>query len=80
MNLTAEQLASVQAGQPLRFTNPDTHEEFVLVRADEFDRIKGLLGGELEPREWYAAMDEALRPDWDVPGMADYDRYEEHKK
>jgi hypothetical protein len=80
MNLTAEQLASVRAGELLRFTDPVTKEEFIILRADVYDRVKTLLAGEMDPREWYAAVDEAFREDWNAPGMAEYDRYEKHKQ
>jgi hypothetical protein len=80
MNLTAEELASVQAGKPLRFTDPGTRGEFVVLRADVYERVQALLAGELEPREWYPAVDEAFREGWDDPKMVEYDHYEEHKK
>lgn len=40
MELTAEQLKSVRAGQSVRLNAEDT--ELVVVRADVFDRLRGL--------------------------------------
>jgi hypothetical protein len=40
LNFTDAQLQSVRNGQPLRFTQEDT--DFVLVRADQYERVKAL--------------------------------------
>jgi hypothetical protein len=39
MYLTTDQLKAVQEGEPLRFTDPGTSTEFVVVRADVYDRV-----------------------------------------
>lgn len=50
MELTPEQLEAVQKGIPYRFRAAGLESEFVLIRADVFERFKGLLAGdELDP-------------------------------
>jgi hypothetical protein len=80
MNLTAEQLEAVKRGQPLRFSAADA--EFVVLRADQYEAVKALLGrGEdFDPREAYPAIDKVFGEDWDDPKMAEYDNYEDHKR
>jgi hypothetical protein len=35
---------------------------------------------DVNPRVTYPAVDVVFREDWDAPEMAEYDRYEEHKR
>lgn len=44
VELTAEQLEAAKGGQPLRFRAQDT--EYVVLRADLYDRVKELLEDE----------------------------------
>jgi hypothetical protein len=76
--LTEEQRRELGAArdQPLRLIDPDTNQEYVLVRADIYDHLKALLydDSEFDPARGYAAADEIMKEDWDDPKMADYDR------
>ena len=60
--------------------DPDTNTEYVLVRADVYARLAGLLGGDVQPSEAYPAVDRAFAEGWNDPRMDDYDRYEELRK
>ena len=61
----------------VRLIHLQTRTECV-IRADVFERIKGLLP-EFDPRETYPASDEVMREDWSDPKMAEYDDYESRR-
>ncbi len=51
-----------------------TSTSYVLMKADQFDRVKALLiVDNLDPRETYAAVDQAFREGWDDPAMDVYE-------
>ena len=78
MNLTEEQLRALEQGQELRVIDPRTRLECVVIRADVYERVKGLLP-EIDPRETYPAVDEVMGEDWSDPKMAEYDDYESRR-
>lgn len=78
MNLTADQWKALERGQEVRVTNPDSPVECVVIRADVYDRVKGL-PPDFDPRETYPAVDEVMREDWSDPKMAEYDDYESRR-
>jgi len=62
-------------GRPLRLTDPETQEEYVLLQADLYDQLHGLLsnGPLLTPDERRAVLIQAgLRAGWDDPEMDIY--------
>ncbi len=62
-------------GRPLRLTDPETQAEYVLLQADMYDQIQGLLSNEtsLTPDERRALLLLAgLRAGWDDPEMDVY--------
>ncbi|HUY36351.1 MAG TPA: hypothetical protein VMV69_26675 [Pirellulales bacterium] len=76
--MNAELLEAVRAaeGVPIRVVDPDTNTEYVIVRADAFDRLKVLLtDGDLE-ETYPAQIESAMRAGWDDPTMDDYNDYE----
>ena len=75
MNLTPQQIQSLDAGQPVAVT-VDGRDVVVLPR-DAYERVRTLL--DFDPAQAYPAIDEAWREGWDDPKMADYDRYEEFR-
>src|SRR5215510_11932812 len=80
IELTQEQQQALdQQAEPLRMVDPRTKTVYVLVREDLYGRVQGLLD-DIDPSDTYEALDAVFREDWDNPKMADYDRYEEHKK
>jgi hypothetical protein len=77
LELTAEQHQAILATgtQPVRAIDPATQAEYVLLRADVYDRIKNLVA---DDRGWlegaYLASMEAFAGDgWDDPRMDVYD-------
>ena len=50
-HLTAEQLEAVQQGQPLRFTAPETNSDFVVLTADDYERLRAQPPGKTSTRE-----------------------------
>ena len=60
--------------------DPLSNTEYVLIRADQFERLRSLLDDDFRVSDAYAAIDEAFAENWNAPGMSDYDRYEDFKK
>jgi hypothetical protein len=69
-------------GSPVRLTDPETRQEYILLPAEVYDRLKCFLydDGEFDPALGYALTDEIMKEDWDNPKMAEYDRYDEYKQ
>ncbi len=67
--------------EPVRLTDPETNQEYVLLRAEVYDRLKSLLydDSDFNAAIGYPLADEVMKDDWDDPKMAEYNRYEEHK-
>ena len=83
IELTEAQRRSIaEAGKTLpRVLDPGTNTTYVLVRADVFDRLQGILDDDFHPRDTYSAVDRAFAEGWiGDPKMDDYDRYEELKR
>ena len=82
--MTSElRLAIEQAGnQPARVLDPETNVSYVLVREDEYQKIRD--ASESDPPEsvedLYQLSQEAFgKTGWDDPKMDDYDNYEVHR-
>jgi len=85
MELTQEQRREVREanGGPLRLTDPETHEVYVLLRADVYDRVKSLLYEDSPPTDEEKRLQLAQsgkRAGWDDPEMDVYDNYDENLK
>jgi hypothetical protein len=60
---------------PDRARDPKTNKEYVLVSAEDYQRLQALLG-DFEPREFYTALHRAMKDEgWDDPKMDEYNRY-----
>ena len=61
--------------QPLEMFDPETHERYMLVKADVFDRLRMLLqAGGLSKEEQLFLLEQAgRRAGWDDPEMDIYD-------
>ncbi len=58
-----------QAGDgPLTVTDPDTRTEYVLVRADEYAKLRAVVDGMTR------------RAGWDDPGLDEYERYRKRRQ
>ena len=77
IELTEPQLHALDADPEPRVVDPRTNTAYILVRADVYERMRGLLGEDFHPSEAYPAIDRAFAEAWDDPKMDDYDRYED---
>ena len=78
MTLTIEQQSALERGEPVRFTEPATHTECVLIRADVYDQVKTMIYHDdpLSPEEKLAAIRHAgERAGWDDPELDVYEQY-----
>lgn len=73
LQLTEQQKLELRKGNNVRVSDPDTHEEFVVVRADVFERIKSLLQDDWSEDAYRAALEVFARDGWDDPRMDVYD-------
>jgi hypothetical protein len=80
IELTSEQRRELATAEVPRVIDPETQKTYVLVSEETYERLKGLLGDDLNPSEAYPAIDRAFAEGWEDPKMDDYDRYEELKK
>jgi hypothetical protein len=66
MQLTAEQLETVEQGHPLRFSLPGRKTELVIVRADWFDKVTDLVQGDQDdPDSCYPLLADISPEDWE---------------
>src|SRR4051812_32496107 len=72
------QVVQEQASEPIRMVDPGTNAEYVLVRAEVFERLGKLV--DIDPADAYPLLDEAFREGWSDPKMAEYDDYESRKR
>lgn len=72
------QVVKEQATEPIRMVDPGTNEEYILVRAEVYERLGKLM--DIDPSDAYPLVDEAFREGWSDPKMADYDDYESRKR
>ena len=69
-------------GEPVELIDEVSRERFVLLPAEQFDRIKALLTtDEFDIRETYAAQSAALAAaGWDDPALDIYNDYDAHRQ
>ena len=60
--LTPEQRQLLKIGgtEPVRLLDPDTNQEYVLLKSETYSQVQAVLG-DLDPREMYPALHRALR-------------------
>jgi len=74
--LTSEQRQELDGSEPARALDPETKRTYVLVTAEQYDRIKFLLADDFDVRCAYPLMDAvAAKEGWDDPEMESYDIY-----
>jgi hypothetical protein len=64
----------------MKVIDPVTNTEYVLLRADVFERLTGMIDADFQLKDAYPAMSRAFAELWNDPKMDEYDRYEEFKK
>src|SRR5262249_41885757 len=82
--LTPEQWREIhQAGDPVRVADPETKQEYVLLRAEIYARLKELL---YDDSPWTAEetlqllAESGKQAGWDAPEMDLYDHYDENRR
>jgi hypothetical protein len=77
LELTEDQRRRLEENgrEPLRLYDPVTHQEYVVIRAEVYDRFRTLLYDDapFDPTEAYPLIDEAAaKAGWDDPAMDIY--------
>jgi hypothetical protein len=84
IELTREQHLAIaeQRTGPIRAIDPATSSEYVLLRAEVYDRLKTLLtdDGEWSEGAYAAAMEVFARDGWDDPRMDVYDQLDPRRQ
>jgi hypothetical protein len=83
--LTADQRQALRQaqGNQLRVTDPETGQEYLVLRADVYDRLKALLydDGDWTPDEQLRLLAESgKQAGWDDPAMDVYDNYDDSRR
>jgi hypothetical protein len=67
-------------GQPTHLVDPETNASYVLIRAEQFEKLQALLFEDGSVRESYPAIDGVFgKEGWDDPEMDVYDDYDANK-
>ncbi|HEV3343408.1 MAG TPA: hypothetical protein VG125_23755 [Pirellulales bacterium] len=76
-----QQVLDIQMDAPPRLIDPRTNKAYVLLAAEQYDRIKALFEQDDDLNHTYAAqMESAMRAGWGDATMDDYDRYDELRR
>jgi hypothetical protein len=81
-NQQRQELKQTTASE-IRVADPETGQEYVLIRADVYERLKRLLydDGDWTPEEQLRLLAESgKRAGWDDPEMDVYDNYDENRR
>jgi bifunctional DNA-binding transcriptional regulator/antitoxin component of YhaV-PrlF toxin-antitoxin module len=71
-------VVSAHPGEPLELIDEQTHAAYMLVPADEFQRLKSAAEDELG--DTYAAqVESAVQAGWNDPRMDEYNDYDAHR-
>jgi hypothetical protein len=77
------QAIETEGGSPVHLVDGPTNVHYVLMRADQYEILSGLLaeGEEFDARELYPLMAKsAASAGWDDPDLDAYNDYDAHKK
>ena len=84
VSLSVEQRRALadHPGEPVELIDEVSHARYVLLPAEQFERVKALLtSDEFDVRETYAAQSAALAAaGWDDPELDIYNDYDVHQK
>lgn len=63
--LTDDQRHAIEekGGEPVYLVDVATNASYVLMRAEQFERVKSLLGDDFDPRESYPFVDRVMAED-----------------
>jgi len=70
-----------EGGSPVHLVDAATNVHYVIMRADQYERVKALFEEEeFNPRELYPLVEESFRKaGWDDPEMDLYNDYDAHR-
>jgi hypothetical protein len=77
------QALDAQGGSPVYVVDAKTNARYVLLRAEQYESLRGLLadGEHVDPRELYPlTAKSAAAAGWDDPEMDEYNDYDRHKQ
>ena len=77
------QALAEQGGSPVYVIDDKTNARYVLLRAEQYENLRGLFADndEVDPREFYPLTAKAAAAaGWDDPAMDDYNDYDRHKQ
>lgn len=70
-------LLQQQPGQPVTVEDDQSHDRYVLLPLDTYQKIRALVGDEpFDVRETYEAQEQALSHVWDDPELDAYNNYD----
>jgi hypothetical protein len=80
LTVEQQQALDAQPDAPVRVVDERNHTEYVLLRADLYERVKALFEEDDLSDTYAAQMESAMRAGWDDPAMDDYNNYDENRK
>jgi hypothetical protein len=82
IELTEEQRRELECGRAVEVADSHTAESYVILRKENYEKIRGLLGegGEWMEDDIRSLLARSLKDNgWDEAGMDAYDRYDEER-
>lgn len=79
IELTTEQRAELATLRPTA-RDPETNQTYILVRAEDYERLRGLLDDDWAEATHRASMEAFARSGWDDPRMDVYDELDPRRK
>lgn len=81
LNQDLQRVLDTHADAPPRVIDPRTNKAYVLLAAEQYERIKALLEQDDNLSDTYPAqMDAAMQAGWGDTSMNDYDHYDELRR
>ena len=76
-----QQALEDQGGAPVKVVHPVTNQVYLLIAADQYDRLRPLFEQDpmTEQEQRFLLQQAGKRAGWDDPAMDAYDRYDEHR-
>lgn len=78
-----QQAVNQSQGQPIRISDPDTHDEYIVLRAEVFDRIENFVYQDVpltSEEKQNLLIQAGLRAGWDDPEMDIYNGLDPRKQ
>jgi hypothetical protein len=79
ITLTEEQRRELDLGEPVQVLDPQTQQTYVLVRADDYERLRSLLAADDMPDVGALINEEMAEDDANDPGLESYQQYRKER-